>query len=52
MIEDWVNETAFMVCGREGEKGVLATSEFVDGGPSHAAKCKRQWCSSLGVSAV
>jgi hypothetical protein len=30
MIEGWVIETALMVCGREGEKGVLATREFVD----------------------
>jgi len=40
MIEDWIFETQFMVRGREGEKGVLATSEFVDRGLCHAAECK------------
>jgi hypothetical protein len=45
MIEDWIIETPFMVRGREGEKGVLATSEFVDRGSCHAAKSKGALCS-------
>ena len=45
MIEDWIIETPFMVRGREGEKGVLATSEFVDRWSCHAAKSKGALCS-------
>jgi hypothetical protein len=50
MIEDRIIETPFMVRGREGEKGVLTTSEFVDRGSCHAVKSKgalRSWPRTL-----
>jgi hypothetical protein len=52
MIEDWIIETPFMVRGREGEKRVLATSEFVDRGSCHAAKCKATRAVGLAHSGV
>jgi hypothetical protein len=44
MIEDRIIETPFMVRGREGEKRVLTTSEFVDRGSCHAAKSNGALC--------
>jgi hypothetical protein len=52
MIEDWIIETAFVVRGREGEKGVLATSEFVDRGSVHVTKSTAPCAVSLGHPSV
>jgi len=52
MVEDWIIETPFMVCGRDGEKGVLATSEFVDRVSCHDAQSKGTDDSDVRVHVV